>query len=216
MDIRENFTDVLWCRTLVVDHHLQRFRVVHHRAERLAKLMRNRTGQRRHGRAPTHIRASASSAARALPAVAGREQQPDDQQRLTANAPTAIRTVPQPTQEVRGPEMDHAARRQATFGCPISAVHAVVSRFCRHCDGTRYRPVKRHSDFNGHFRRGSRAGRCQGACRPRCRSRGRRYAPKTGHSRQNEDRHHPLIGIRSTRCVGAEGKKENRRIRRKG
>ena len=55
LDIRQDLFDRDGGCALGSDHHLKRMGVVHHRAEGLSKLMRDRTGQRRHRLAPAGV-----------------------------------------------------------------------------------------------------------------------------------------------------------------
>ena len=84
----EYLGDVLRRCATGLDHQLKRFGVVDHRAERLAELMRNRAGQRRHGDPATGIggeRQILSTLDFGAQPCAALEQQPDDQQCLNRN-----------------------------------------------------------------------------------------------------------------------------------
>ena len=85
LDIGQDLADRVGRRTIGGDHHLKRLGVVHHRAEGLTELMRNRAGQRRHRLAATGV----GGERQVPPAVdlgplpcAALVQEPDDQERL--------------------------------------------------------------------------------------------------------------------------------------
>ena len=185
--------------------------------------MCHRAGQRRHRLAAAGIGGECQvppAVDLGPPPCAALEQQPDNQQRLDHQcAGGAQNRGPVFAPQARTSITHHAAGRQPTLGdVPSLQLAPVEYRLAGQLRRYPERSAARRSRSRWPRQPcGDRDRRWTSACRRQYRSRDTRCARRTrAHSPWREDRRYPLVRIRGSRRVGAEGEIENRRVRLEG